>query len=67
MKILNILNNEFVEILWIDDSETELIPIQEAVDVRIAHRIMERKINAYCLSPELIQMNFEEADLSNIR
>ena len=28
MKILNILNNEFVEILWIDDSETELIPME---------------------------------------
>ena len=33
MKILNILNDEFVEILWIDDSETELIPIQEFIDI----------------------------------
>jgi hypothetical protein len=33
MKILSIINNEFVEILWIDDSEIELMPIQEFIDI----------------------------------
>jgi hypothetical protein len=33
MKILSIINNEFVEILWVDDSEIELIPIQEFIDI----------------------------------
>jgi hypothetical protein len=29
MKVLNVLNNELVEVLWIDDNEIELIPIDE--------------------------------------
>ena len=34
MKILNILDvpgNELVEVLWIDDNEIELIPMQEFI------------------------------------
>lgn len=35
MKILNILDvpgNELVEVLWIDDNEIELIPMQEFIN-----------------------------------
>jgi hypothetical protein len=29
MKVLGVLNNELVEVLWLDDNEIELIPIEE--------------------------------------
>ncbi len=29
MKVLNVLNNELVEVMWIDDNEIEYIPIDE--------------------------------------
>ena len=35
MKVLNILDvpgNELVEVLWIDDNEIELIPMQEFIN-----------------------------------
>ena len=39
MKILSIINNEFVEILWIDNSEIEIIPIQEFIDIHGAAKL----------------------------
>lgn len=33
MKIIGVLNNELVEVLWIDDSEIEYIPIQEFIQI----------------------------------
>ncbi len=29
MKVLNVLNGELVEVMWIDDNEIEYIPINE--------------------------------------